>query len=80
MYVDYIFMEQKMSVVDDLKKTVIDYIVKGRVSRLEKAFETSPDLVGHIKNYWKAHEKFVKGMESWCKKYPDSCKEKKLKR
>jgi len=54
--------------------TIVDLIVKGRVKRLEKAFQQSPTLVQHIKDYWTAHERFRKGMEDWCKKYPESCK------
>lgn len=69
-----------MDLNENIKDIVIDYIAKGRIQRLEKAFQNQPKLVTHIRSYWAAHEKFMKTMDDWCKKHPEACKERNLKK
>lgn len=67
-----------MRLTEGIVDTIVNYIVKGKVSTLEKAFKKSPTLVGYIKDYYAAHEKFMKTMDDWCKKHPDSCNKRNI--
>ena len=68
-------MEQTMSVTKSIMDSIVNFIVKRKVDRLEKAFGSNKKLVGHIQDMFKAYDAIEKNLDSFCKKYPKECKE-----
>lgn len=68
-------MEEMMSVTKTIMNSIVDFIVKKKVDRLEKAFASNEKLVGHIKDMFKAYDAIEKNLDSFCKKYPKACKD-----
>lgn len=64
-------MSAKQSILD----SIINFIVKKKVDKLEKAFASNEKLVGHIKDMFKAYDAIDKNLDSFCKKYPQACKD-----
>ena len=73
-------MEQTMSVTKSIMDAVVDFIVKKKVNQLEKAFKSNKKLVGHIKDMYKAYDAIEKNIDSFCKKYPEDCKDAEARR
>jgi len=65
-----------MELKEALSKTIVDYISKGKIGSLERAFKQDAVLSGYIQDYWNSHNDFMKKIDMWCKKYPESCKKK----
>lgn len=55
--------------------SIVNFIVKKKVDRLEKAFGSNKKLVGHIQDMFKAYDAIEKNIDSFCKKNPQACKE-----
>jgi hypothetical protein len=64
-----------MSITKSIMDAVIDFIVKRKVDKLEKAFGSNKKLVGHIRDMYKAYGAIEKNIDDFCKKYPQDCKD-----
>jgi len=64
-----------MSVKQSLIDTIVNFITRKKVEKLEKAFVQSPTVVNAIKNMHSAYESMEKQIDDFCKKYPEACKD-----
>lgn len=64
-----------MSVKQSLIDTIINFIVNRKAEKLKKAFLGSPTIVKSIQDMWDSYDKMQRNIDSYCKKYPDACKD-----
>lgn len=68
-------MEEIMSITSSIMDSIVNFIVKKKVDKLEKAFGSNKKLVGHIKDMFKAYDALEQNLVDYCKKNPEACKE-----
>ena len=55
--------------------SIVNFIVKKKVDKLETAFKSNKKLVGHIKAMFKAYDALEQNLNDYCRKNPEACKE-----
>lgn len=68
-------MEEMMSIAQSIMDSIVNFIVKKKVDKLEKAFGSNKKLVGHIQDMFKAYGALEQNLNDYCKKNPEVCKE-----
>jgi hypothetical protein len=79
-YVDPIFMENVMSVKQDILDIIISFISKRKLASLERAFKNDPKIVDGIKKMHASYKAIDDRIEEYCKKNPEICKKAKERR